>query len=137
MHKMISKTEYDMTRHVTLKNLETGTEDYCFDDSDMENEKYEDFYFMEEGKKYDCKIQMFGRVVPRDAQNPKTVLCRVVRDNVIVGEARLVEVAVDMDRYYIPRHEVSEQVKNGSFYYACLRKDLIQVDNVIHGAYLA
>lgn len=136
MHKLIKIEEYDITRHVTLKNLETGTEDYCFDDSDMVDLKYnpKDFWFMEVGKKYDCKILLFGRTVSASAS--KKILCQVVRDNVICGEAHLVEVSVNGDRYYIHRSDVEDAIKNGEFYYSIIRKDLIQVDDVIHGDYL-
>ena len=136
MHKLISVEEYDVTRHVTLKNTETGTQDYCFDDSDMVDIKHKDFWFMEVGKKYDCKIQLFGRVVSDTNRVKTAVLCRTVRDNVVVGKARLMEVVVDLDRYYIPRRDVIEHTKDECFYFDCIRKDLIQVNNVIHGDYL-
>lgn len=136
MYKLISVEEYDITRHVTLKNTETGTEDYCFDDSDMVDIGHKDFWFMEVGKKYDCKIQLFGRIVSDVDRNKNAVLCKIVRDNVIVGKARLVEVAAGSDRYYIPHHDVVGRVKDEYFYFDCIRKDLIQVSNVIHGDYL-
>lgn len=136
MYKLIATEEYDITRHVTLKNLETGTEDYCFDDSDMVDIEHKDFWFMEVGEKYDCKIQLFGRVVSDANRDKTTVLCRTVRDNVVVGKARLMEVSVDLDRYYIPRSDIIEHTKDEYFYFDCIRKDLIQVNNVIHGDYL-
>lgn len=136
MYKFLSKEEYDVTRHVTLKNLETGTEDYCFDCSDMVDLKYnaKDFWFMEVGKTYDCKIELFGDVASGNTK--EKVLCRVVRDDILVGNRRRVEVKVGEDIYYVPRHEVEEYLDKGEFYYFCWRKDLIQVDDVIHGDYL-
>lgn len=89
---------------------------------------------MEIGKKYDCKILLFGDT--KQSSNKEKALCRVVRDNVICGKARLVEVSVDGDRYYVPRRDVTEQLEKGEFYYYYTRKDLIQVDNVVHGFYL-
>ena len=133
MYKMMRTEEYDMTREVVLKNLDTGTEDTCFDYSDMAGANHKDFYFMEIGKKYDCKIKLFGDANPPEEEK---TLCKVVRDNVAVGNGRLVEVSVDGDRYYIPRSDVEDQLKKGEFYYHVLRKDLIQVNNVIHGKYL-
>lgn len=135
MYKLIAIEEYDITRHVTLKNLETGTEDYCFDYSDMVDLKYnpKDFWFMEIGKKYDCKIELFGDTKPSQWNK---VHCRVVKDNVLVGNRRRVEVKVGEDVYYVPRKEVEEYLKDGEFDYYYARKDLIQVDNIIHGDYL-
>jgi len=136
MHKLLDKKEAQVTRFVTLKNVDTGTEDYCFDDSDVVDMKHRDFYFMEIGKKYDCKILLFGHAVPGHGNVAKKVLCHVVRDNVIRGSGRHVEVKVGEDRYYVPRCDVEDQLKNGEFYYYYTRKDLVQVDNVIHGKYL-
>lgn len=136
MHRMISAKQAAMTRFVTLKNKDTGTIDYCFDDSDFPDSEKAGFYFMEEGKNYDCKILLFGDAEPGPGGVAQKALCRVVRDNIICGEARLVEVLVDGDRYYVPRNDVIEQLRNGEFYYYYTRKDLIQVDHVIHGDYL-
>ena len=134
MHKLVKKEEAQMTRFVTLKNTATGTEDYCFDDSDVVDAKHRDFYFMEVGKKYDCKIELFGDATP--SKVGEKVLCHVIRDNVLVGNRRRVEVKVGEDVYYVPRSDVEDQLKNGEFEYYYTRKDLIQVDNVIHGDYL-
>lgn len=129
MHKLISKEDAQVTRFVTLKNLETGTEDYCFDDSDMVDIGHKDFWFMEVGKKYDCKILLFGNTRPSTAG--KKVLCRVVRDNIARGRAHHVEVKVGEDTYYVPRSNVENQLANGEFYYYYTRKDLVQVNNTI------
>lgn len=136
MHKLIFAEQAMMTRFVLLKNKDTGTEDYCFDDSDFPDSERPGFYFMEEGKTYDCKILLFGGSKPGPGGVAEKVLCKVERDNVVCGEARLVEVSVDGDRYYVPRVDVKDQLKNGEFYYYYTRKDLIQVDNIIHGCYL-
>lgn len=134
MHKMLNKEEAEMTRFVTLKNTMTGTEDYCFDDSDVVDVKHRDFWFMEIGKKYDCKIELFGDTEP--GRGSEKVHCRVVRGDALVGNRRRVEVKVGEDVYYVPRSDVEDQLKNGEFEYYYTRKDLIQVDNVIHGDYL-
>ena len=134
MHKLISEKQATVTRFVTLKNRETGTIDYCFDDSDVFNHYHKDFSFMKEGKNYDCKIMLFGNITPSSAG--EKALCHVVCDNIARGRAHHVEVKVGEDTYYIPRKKVEEQLKNGEFYYYYTRKDLVQVDNVIHGKYL-
>ena len=134
MYKFIRKKEYAMTRDVFLKNLETGTEDYCFDDSGLVNIRHKSFYFMEIGKEYDCKILLFGGIEPSEVG--EKLLCRVVRDNVACGNGRLVEVSAGEDRYYVLRSEVEDQLKDGEFYYYYTRKDLVQVDDIIHGDFL-
>ena len=134
MYILLSTKEARVTRFVTLKNTVTGTEEYCFDDSDMPGNGHKDFWFMETGKKYACKIELFGDAKPETGG--QKVHCRVVRDNVLVGNRRRVEVQVGEDIYYVPRSDVEDQLKNGEFEYYYTRKDLIQVDNVIHGFYL-
>jgi len=134
MHRLISKEETQVTRFVTLKNVETGTEDYCFDDSDMVDVGRKDFWFMEVGKKYDCKILLFGSVKP--SRFGKRVFCQVIRDNIARGRAHHVEVKVGEDIYYVPRSDVEDYLKDGKFYYYYTRKDLVQVNNTIHGKYL-
>jgi hypothetical protein len=134
MYKLLSKKEYMATRDVVLKNLETGTEDICFDDSDVIGLEFKDFYFMEVGKNYDCKIKLFGD--PTESPYAQKALCRVVDDNVPCGTRHLVQVRVGKDIYYVPRSHVENQLSNGSFFYYYTRKDLIQVDDVVHGDYM-
>ena len=45
MYKLMRLEEYDMTRDVVLKNLDTGTEDVCFDYSGMAGANHKHFYF--------------------------------------------------------------------------------------------
>ncbi len=130
---MISKEEYEVTRTVTLKNVNTGSVIRCFDDSDMGGEHHKDFSFMKEGVLYNCKIELYGGTQP--GRTAKKALCRVLRDNVACGRVRLVEVLVEGDTYYIPYQEVKPYLKEGYFNYYYTRKDLIQVDDVIHGDY--
>ncbi len=134
MHKLISRDEALMTRFLTLKNLETGTVDECFDYSDIVNSDYRNFCFMEDGKNYSCKIELFGDV--RQGRACTKVLCRVLRENVTVGKRRRAEVSVGKDIYYIPQSDVDSLKGKDVFYYYYTRKDLIQVDDVIHGDYL-
>lgn len=134
MHKFISQDEALMTRFVMLENLETGTMDECFDDSDAAPGG-KDFYFMEEGKNYRCRIELFGDV--HCGPVGTVVECRVVNKDVMIGQWRMVEVAVGKDIYYVPRKEVEEYLASGEFLYCYTRKDLIQVDDMIHGDALA
>lgn len=135
MHKLISRDEAVMTRFLTLKNLETGTIDECFDDSDVVNLDYKDFYFMEDGKDYSCKIELFGDI--QRGRVGTEVLCRVLRENVPVGKRWRAEVAVGRDVYYIPQIDVDRLHGKNLFHYYYTRKDLIQVNDVIHGDYLS
>lgn len=132
MHKLISKEEATMTRFLTLENMETGTTDYCFDDSDLFNDA---FYPMEEGKTYECMICLFGDM-NRGKKDTK-ILCRVIRDDVILGacKSRNLEVQVGEDIYYIPYGDAEGKKKGDIFYFYCARKDLIMVDGVLHGSY--
>ena len=130
MHRFLSTKQAQMTRYVTLENVETGTMDYCFDNSDFPGGEYEGFYFMEEGKTYNCKIGLFGDIHPETGGTK--VLCRVIREDVLVGKRHRVEVRVGKDIYYVPRKEVEERLENGAFYYYYTRKDLIQVDDVVN-----
>lgn len=117
-----------------MRNTETGTEDYCFDFSDMFNGTAKDFSFMKVGKTYDCKILLFGE--PYKTPSGERVLCRVTNDDVVIGNGRCVEVKVGKDIYYVPRSDVEDQLKNGSFFYYYSRKDLIMVDGIVNGYYL-
>jgi len=133
MYKLIKTNDYTRTRNVILRNIETGTEDVCFDDSKMFDSFHKDFSFMEQGKKYDCKILLFGSLSSGTGQK---ALCRVLRNGILCGDTKLVEVFIGNDRYYILQDEIKDQLKNGEFDYYYTRKDLIQVNNIIHGAYL-
>ena len=132
MHKLIKIEEYTRTRDVVLRNMETGTEDICFDDSMLFDFCHKDFRFMDVGKEYDCKILLFGSTSSDSCQKSR---CKVFRDGVLCGGTRLVEVLIENDRYYILQDDVKDQLKAGEFDIYYSRKDLIQVDDVIHGAY--
>lgn len=122
---------YTSTRHIALINLDTLSEDICFDDSALVSR--ENFGFMQVGEEYNCKIVLFGEAVGN--QTADSVVCEVVRQ-VMIGTRHLIEVKVKDDTYYVPSFLVSDYIANGSFFYSYSRKDLAQVDDVIHNDYL-
>ena len=52
--------------------------------------------------------------------------------NIIVGTNSMVKVLVDNDEYYIPQKKLVKAMYLDSFYFRYTRKDLIQVNNIIH-----
>lgn len=128
MYKVISISDYEMTRNIKLENSDTGTLEECFDDSSLISDV--NFDFLTIGKEYDCKIKLFGNVV-QDMQD-KTVICKILSKNVMVGIKEMVKVLVENDEYYIPRKKVKKCLDKEKFFFQYTRKDLIQVDNVIH-----
>ena len=60
MYKVMGFKEAVATRKVFLLNEETGTQETCFDDSGLAGE--ENFLFMKQGERYECKIKLFGRL---------------------------------------------------------------------------
>ncbi|MDF2596929.1 MAG: hypothetical protein K0R05_2797 [Anaerocolumna sp.] len=128
MYKVIFIEEDEMTRNIKLENTETGTIDECFDDSALVGDNC--FDFMEIGKEYNCKIRLFGNIVKETAN--KVVLCQLVCRNTSVGTANMVKVLVNNDEYYIPQKKLSELGDLELFYFRYSRKDLIQVNDVIH-----
>lgn len=128
MYRVISIEDYMLTRNIRLENSDTGTIDGCFDDSLLVSKKC--FNFMKIGKKYNCKIKLFGEAV-LDMQN-HTLFCKVMEHNVIIGATKMVKVLVENDEYYIEQEKLENFIKMDSFYFRYSRKDLIQVNNIIH-----
>lgn len=128
MYKVIFIEEDEMTRNIKLENVETGTIDECFDDSALVGDNC--FDFMEIGKEYNCKIRLFGNIVKEKVD--KVVQCRVVCRHTFVGTGNMVKVLVNNDEYYIPQKKFSELEAVELFYFRYSRKDLIQVNDVIH-----
>ena len=56
MYKVMGFKEAVATRKVFLLNEETGTRETCFDDSALKG--YENFSFMKQGERYECKIKL-------------------------------------------------------------------------------
>lgn len=83
---------------------------------------------------YNCKIKLFGNVVQE--MQDATVLCKIICINAVVGIKNMVQVLVENDEYYIPIKEVAHISDSDYFYFKYTRKDLIQVNEVIHGDFL-
>ena len=132
MYELLVINEDMATRFLQLKNLETGELEECFDDSAVVGE--ENFEFMENNHRYECKIKLFGKVV--DEKTDNSTLCRIINEEVYVGTRQMVEVAIGVGRYYIPKNRINNLRRNEFFHFLCVRKDLIQVDDVVHADYL-
>ena len=128
MYKVVSIDSDEMTKNVQVKNLQTGTVDICFDDSALVSDK--NFDFMSEGNEYDCKIKLFGNVV--SAMQENAVLCKILNPNITVGIKKMVKVLVGDDEYYIPEKKISNFLNSKEIYFRYTRKDLIEVNHIIH-----
>ena len=128
MYKVMGFDEAVATREVILLNEETGTRETCFDDSALKG--YENFSFMKQGEHYECKIVLFGRLgLPEESG---LLACTVLERRVPVGVRKMAKVQVGQDIYYIPERELKDVGDVGVIYYRSSRRDLIQVDNVLH-----
>ena len=128
MYKAMGFKEAVATRKVFLLNEETGTRETCFDDSALMGD--ENFSFMKQGERYECKIKLFGRLgLPEDSD---LLACTVLERRVPVGVRKLAKVQVEQDIYYIPERELKDIGDVDVIYYSSSRRDLIQVDNVLH-----
>lgn len=126
MYQVIKINEFSATRTVELKSEITGERDICFDDSALVSSN--NFYFMEEGKSYDCYIKLFGDISDEGSQ--KAVKCKIV-SNEVIGNREFLKVFVNKDVYYIPKNKVQGVTEN-HFWFTYTRKDLIKVDETIH-----
>ena len=132
MYKAMGFKEAVATRKVFLLNEETGTRETCFDDSALKG--YENFSFMKQGERYECKIKLFGRLgLPEDSD---LLACTVLERRVPVGVRKLAKVQVGQDIYYILEKELKDVGDVDVIYYSSSRRDLIQADNVLHADYL-
>ena len=132
MYKVMGFKEAVATREVFLLNEETGTRETCFDDSALKG--YENFSFMKQGERYECKIKLFGRLgLPEDSD---LLACTVLERRVPVGVRKMAKVQVGQDIYYILEKELKDVGDVDVIYYSSSRRDLIQVDNVLHAHYL-
>lgn len=134
MYEVIEIIEFVMTRNVILKNLVTGKIEKCFDDSALMSDD-NNFEFMQVGQYCECKIMLFGDTCINDGLG-EVMFCEVTKQDVIIGKYSFVEVNVGEDTYYLPKKEVEKYLDKGSFMYSVTRKDLIQVDDVVHEYWL-
>ena len=122
MFQVLHIQKSQMTKFITLLNLETGTKERVFDDSSVVS--FHDFEFMKEGEIYDCKIELFG-----DFEKESGEEITIIERGILVGKRKYLKVQLNSDIYYVlePDLPLSEKM-----YYVYTRKDLIQVDNAIH-----
>lgn len=128
MHELIEIIENESTRFVKLKNVNTCAVEKCFDDSAVVSSN--NFDFMRIGQQYECKIKLFG--TPVDELRDNCVICWLVDKNIIIGQKAMVEVKVNNNIYYIIRQKVKDYLNDDFFYFKFTRKDLIQVNDIIH-----
>ena len=123
---------YQATRDVEIHNDNTGTKDICFDDSALVS--FTNFEFMEEGKAYDCKVKLFGDFVEDKIGSSCEV--SITNPSVFIGKRQMIEVKIADDIYYIPAVKADNSDLSDRLFFNYSRKDLIQVDDVIHDDYL-
>lgn len=128
MYELIDIVEDDVTRLIKLRNIDTGIIDECFDDSAVVSDN--NFNFMQIGQKYECKIKLFGK--PFAENMSKSTICKVINREVLVGQIVMVEVEMNKSKYYIPRAKVNKYLDSNTLNFYFTRKDLIQVNNIIH-----
>ncbi|HDM9257944.1 TPA: hypothetical protein P0377_000785 [Listeria innocua] len=129
MYKLLSINDSIATRTMELENINTKKIDTCFDDSSLVSID-NNFDFMEIGKEHDCKIKLFGE--PTATKSKKSVDCTVIDDNVMIGNVLLVKISVDNNIYYVSQEKVVPYLSARRFEFEFTRKDLIQVDDVVH-----
>ena len=135
MHKLLEIKSFVMTRLLTLENENTGTVDICFDDSDVVSNN--DFSFMKKNESYDCKIKLFGNVVDKLNNDKSTFLCTVKKHSCQIGKTNFVMISTENnDNYYIPKSIFYKRKMKNEFYFKVVRKDIIQVNENLHGDYI-
>ena len=128
MHKIIHINEGKMTKFVDLLNLDTGTQEEVFDDSSVVS--YNDFEFMKENGIYNCKIELFGKFESKKTDD--NVEVKLIESGVVIGNTKYFKVLIKNDEYYILESDADGLEIKEKMYYHFTRKDLIQVDDVIH-----
>lgn len=132
MYELIDVVEDDATRFLKLKNIETGIIEECFDDSAVIS--HNNFSFMQIGQRYECKIKLLGK--PFAERRSNVIVCKVLNKEVVIGQKVMVEVQVNNGKYYIPRQKVGKYLESDSFHFGFTRKDLVQVNNIVHADFL-
>lgn len=128
MYKVLKIKNAQATSFLDLLNLETGTIDHVFDDSDLRCD--ESFEFMEEGKVYNCKMRLFGDFTP--VKDEYTMEVAIWDTDVMIGDTKHIKVAIGADIYYVLQSDAQGIILEKTMLYSFSRKDLIQVDAVVH-----
>lgn len=132
MYEVIQIEEYDVTRLVYLRNVDTGVIDICFDDSALSGDT--NFDFIQVGHCYECKIDLMGEPYPlKVAQH---VSCVLVDSTIQIGQRRRVKVMTMDGVYYVPLVDVEDKLTMDSFDYFVSRKNLVQVNDIVHADFL-
>lgn len=129
MYKIIKIRNYAATRDIELQNHNTNTINLCFDDSAVVS--YNNFDFIEEGKVYDCKMELLGNF--EHTKSDSNVIVTILESDVLIRNTKYLKVSIDSDIYYILMSDTKNFTLTKYMYYHFTRIDLIQVDNVIHG----
>jgi len=129
VYKIIKIRNYAATRDIELQNLNTNTINLCFDDSAVVS--YNNFDFIEEGKVYDCKMELLGNF--EHTKSDSNVIVTILESDVLIRNTKYLKVSIDSDIYYILMSDTKNFTLTKYMYYHFTRIDLIQVDNVIHG----
>ena len=138
MYKLLAVNEFAVTRDVVLESCETGKIEICFDDSAVRNDNQDDFWFMEIGKTYDCRILLFdARIIdPSELAEEYCMLCASTNREFILGESTLLQIKNDDNIYYVSNEIIKNITDKDVFWLKYSRKDLIQVNDVINPGYL-
>ena len=131
MYKVKKIKKYQGTRDVFLKNMETKKLETCFDDSEVSC-RY-GFEFIEKNKLYDCKIALFADPL----ENPEiTPYGTVSIFNVVgiekIGIKEMAKLELNGNYYYVSQKIIQDYIKEDKVILKYTRKDLIQVEEVIH-----
>lgn len=137
MYKLLFASDGIMTRHVKLENCETGKVELCFDDSDLRHEYQKGFEFMQVGGIYDCKILLFGIAYDLSEVNEEScIICETIGWDLSIGNFKVLRVENNGNIYYVAMDDVKNIKNINRFAFDFSRKDLIQVDDIIHPRYL-
>ena len=131
MYKLLKIREYAMTRDVWLVNEKTGVVEECFDDSEVVGEK--GFSFMHLGESYECRICLLGKAVGAAREG---IDYTVLQWDARIGRRRRVKVTDGENVYYIPPKALEGVPREEHVRFLATRKDLVQVNEVVHPAYL-
>jgi hypothetical protein len=127
-YKVIEINEAVATRTIKLQNINSGTIDICFDDSELVSNI--NFSFMKTEQIYDCKILLLGEPTRNPTIN--SICCQILDKEIIIGIKKFVKVQVNKDIYYVSKKQLAEYLVNDSFMFDYTRKDLLQVEAIVH-----
>ncbi len=137
MYKFLSAACGDVTRHLKLENCETGNVDLCFDSSMLKHNNQSDFSFMKIGEIFECKILLFGNASDMSAPITQNgIVCETVKQNIIIGKLEVVQIVSNKNTYFVAADDIKNLKDLSQFVFDFSRKDLIQVDDIIHPRYL-